>query len=73
MYSRFGNRWSVNEILSLQREWELLELTIHQIAERHQRSPEAIVFKLAAEEFATNEEMLERYGAKKKSNRKIRY
>lgn len=73
MYPRFGNKWSINEILTLQREWELLELTIHQIAERHQRSPEAIVFKLAAEEFATNEQMLERYGAKKKSVRKALY
>jgi hypothetical protein len=73
MLTRCGNKWTINEILSLQREWELLELTIHQIAERHQRTPEAIVFKLAGEKFATNEEMMARFGAKKKSHRKTQY
>ena len=27
-YNRSGNKWNINELLSLQREYELLELTI---------------------------------------------
>lgn len=49
---RNGNKWSVNELLSLQREFELLELSIDEIAERHQRSPDAIMYKLDNEGFA---------------------
>ena len=46
-YSRAGFRWTVNEILSLQREFELLELSIDEIAEKHNRSPERLkqIFK----------------------------
>ena len=51
-YKRFGNRWSVNECLQLQREFELLQLPIHEIAQRHQRTPNAIMFKLDAEDMA---------------------
>lgn len=36
---------------SLQREYELLEWTVQQIAEKHERSVEAILFKLEAEGF----------------------
>jgi hypothetical protein len=50
-YKRCGNRWSVNELLSLQREYELLEWTIQEIAEKHQRTVPAILFKLQAEGF----------------------
>ncbi len=50
--SRFGNRWTVNECLQLQREFELLNLSIDEIAERHQRTPNAIMFKLDQEGFA---------------------
>ena len=51
-YKRFGNRWTVNECLQLQREFELLQLPIHEIAQRHQRTPNAIMFKLDAEDMA---------------------
>ena len=47
--NRNSKKWSVNEILSLQREYELLELSIQQIALRHQRSVEAILYKLQEE------------------------
>jgi len=50
-YNRNGNRWTVNELLSLQREYELLEWTVVQIAEKHQRSVEAILFRLESEGF----------------------
>ena len=50
-YRRSGNKWTVNELNSLQREYELLEWTVQQIAEKHQRSVEAILFRLESEEF----------------------
>ena len=50
-YTRHGNRWTVSELLSLQREYELLEWTIQQIAEKHQRSVNSILFKLEREGF----------------------
>ena len=49
--NRNGNRWTINEILSLQREYELLEWTVQQIAEKHQRTVRAILFKLNSEGF----------------------
>lgn len=51
-YKRFGNRWTINECLQLQREFELLELSIDKIAERHQRTPNAIMIKLNQEGLA---------------------
>lgn len=51
-YTRNGNRWTVNECIKLQREFELLELSIDEISERHQRTPNAIMFKLDQEGFS---------------------
>ena len=51
-YARFGKRWTINECLQLQREFELLQLSIYEIAKRHQRTPNAIMFKLEQEGFA---------------------
>jgi hypothetical protein len=48
-YKRFGNRWTINECLQLHREYELLELSIDEMAERHQRTPNAIMLKLDSE------------------------
>jgi hypothetical protein len=48
-YKRFGNRWTINECLQLHREYELLELSIDEIAERHHRTPNAIMLKLDSE------------------------
>ena len=53
-YKRSGNKWTVNEVLSLQREYELLEMTIQEIALQHSRSVEAILYKLESEEFIDN-------------------
>jgi hypothetical protein len=50
-YKRNGNKWSVNELLKLQREYELLELNIQDIALLHQRTVQAILYKLEAEGF----------------------
>lgn len=51
-YTRNGNRWTVNECLQLQREFELLGLSIDEIASRHKRTINAIMFKLDNEGFA---------------------
>ena len=53
-YKRNGNRWTVNELLSLQREYELLEWTVQQIAEKHQRTERAILFRLESEGIITS-------------------
>lgn len=50
-YKRNGNRWTINEILTLQREYELLEWSVYKIAEKHQRNVMAILCKLKAEGF----------------------
>lgn len=50
--NRIGNKWTVNEVLSLQREFELLGWDIDQIAEKHGRTANAIMHKLDQEGFA---------------------
>lgn len=51
-YKRVGAKWTVNECLRLQREYELLKLSVDEIAALHQRSPQAIMYKLDAEGIA---------------------
>ena len=46
MTSRANNKWTVNELLSLQREYELLGMDIFEIALKHKRTPRAILYKL---------------------------
>lgn len=60
-YSRNGNTWTIPEILRLQREWELLELSVVEIANLHQRTARAIMFKLLDENFATQKEIDSRF------------
>jgi hypothetical protein len=50
-FKRSGNKWSINEVLQLQREYELLEWTVQEIANKHQRSVNAIMFRLEDEGF----------------------
>ena len=50
--SRF--KWNVNEILSLQREYELYELSIQEIALLHKRSVFSILHKLEREQIIVN-------------------
>lgn len=52
LYSRYGNRWTVNEYIQLQREFELLKLSISEIAKIHKRTPNAIMYKLEQEGFS---------------------
>jgi hypothetical protein len=51
-YTRNRKRWTINECIELQREYELLELSIDEIAMKHRRTPKAIMFRLAHEGFA---------------------
>jgi len=51
--SRFGYKWNVNECLRLQREFELLRLSVPEIAALHGRTINAIMYKIALEGFAT--------------------
>ena len=60
-YKRFGKKWTITEILSLQREYELLEWSIQDIAVKHQRSVSGILFKLEDEGFIANLETARGY------------
>ena len=46
---RNGYKWSVNECLRLEREYDLLELSVPEMAILHKRTINAIMFKLQAE------------------------
>jgi hypothetical protein len=52
MYRRANTKWTVNECLRLEREFDLLGLSIQEIAELHERSPNAIMYKLDYEGIA---------------------
>lgn len=56
-YRRAGAKWTINECLKLQREFELLNLSVEEIAILHERSPQAIMYKLDAEGFADYNEL----------------
>jgi hypothetical protein len=51
MSKRHNKKWGVNEVLALQREYELLELSVKEIAIKHERSNKSILFKLCQEGF----------------------
>ena len=55
LYKRNGYTWSIPETLRLQREFELLELSVKEISRRHQRTPYAIACRLVDEGFASQE------------------
>jgi len=48
---RFGKKWTIPELIALEREYDLLELTVQEIAERHHRTVSAIEARLAYEGF----------------------
>ena len=49
--NRHNFKWNINELLSFQREYELLEMTIQDIAAKHERTIEAILYRLQQEGF----------------------
>ena len=62
MYRRANYKWTINECLRLEREYDLLELSIQDIALLHERSPEAILYKLDNEGIVDyNDAFLDRY------------
>jgi hypothetical protein len=56
---RNGYKWSINEILQLQRESELLGLSVFEIAKIHKRSVDAIIYKVAGEGFLVNQKTIQ--------------
>jgi hypothetical protein len=59
-YTRTGKNWTINECLQLQREHELLGWSIDEIAIKHKRTPNAIMYKIVKEEFE-NSDLLSSY------------
>lgn len=53
-YKRHGFKWTIPEILQLQREYELLKLPIKEICRRHSRSENAIVCRIELEGFESD-------------------
>ena len=51
---RRNYKWNINEILRLEREYDLLQLDVNEIAKLHQRSPTAIARKLQCEDIISN-------------------
>jgi hypothetical protein len=51
---RHRQPWTVQEVLDLQREYELLDLSILDIASKHHREVNAITYKISNEGFVRN-------------------
>jgi hypothetical protein len=49
-HKRANRKWTINEVLKLQREYELVGMDVNQIAEAHGRSANAIAHRLEHEE-----------------------
>lgn len=52
--SRSGKKWTIPELILLEREHDLLQLSVEEIAKRHGRSVLAIVWRLELEGFPLN-------------------
>ena len=57
--SRENKRWSFNEEMQLLREYELLRLSVPEIASLHKRSEKAILFRLKKEALVADTNVLE--------------
>lgn len=66
--NRHGFRWTINECLRLQREFELLQLSLDEIASRHGRTVNAIMCKLDAEGFASYDVLCSQHYSNKLDN-----
>jgi hypothetical protein len=61
---RNGYKWTINECLRLEREYDLLQLSVPEMAALHNRTNYAIICKLQAEGLADfNELYLQTYGS----------
>ena len=54
IFKRHYFKWNINELIALQREYELLELSVQEIANIHKRSVKSILCKLDQENFIRN-------------------
>jgi hypothetical protein len=54
MPKRHNCKWTINETLRLQREYELLQLDISDISKLHQRTENAILYKIEKEGFKSS-------------------
>lgn len=66
---RSGFKWTVNECLRLEREYDLLKLSVDEIALLHQRSPLSIMYKLDSEGIAVFNELYQQTCPNKVSNK----
>ena len=57
--TRSGFKWTVNECLRLEREYDLLKLSVEDIALLHLRTPYAIMYKLDEEGIADFNDLYE--------------
>jgi hypothetical protein len=57
--TRSGFKWTVNECLRLEREYDLLKLSVEDIALLHRRTPFAIMYKLDEEGIANFNDLYE--------------
>ncbi len=48
---RANNKWTTVETLALQREYELLEMSVYDISTKHERSVQGILYRLKSEGF----------------------
>ena len=51
---RANKKWTTVETLALQREYELLEMSVYDIAGKHGRSVQGILYRLKSEGFITS-------------------
>ena len=66
---RNGYKWTVNECLRLEREYDLLQLSVPEMAALHNRTNNAIIFKLHQEGLADyNELYIQTYGNSSTTN-----
>ena len=68
MYRRANAKWTVNECLRLEREFDLLKLSVEDIALLHQRSNYAIMYKLDSEGIADFNDLYEQTYPNEASN-----
>lgn len=61
MSLRRGKTWSINECLQLHREYELLNMSIDNIADKHGRTQTAIIYKLHQEGICDFEKLYKEY------------
>ena len=59
--TRSGNKWTIPELLQLQREYELLELPVIDIANLHKRTSTAIIARLEQEEMIDHNKAVSLY------------